>query len=216
MCPGQWVWELRDHHVNTFDPGECHISCVVFIMSIFQRKVLLTYLCLFSAGNIGHRPRNATVFCPWPSSPFLSWCIPSLLFLFLCLLSLCQVFLGLPLRFFPGGLHVVAWRVMISGGFLNVCPIHHLISFVSFSMDSCLVIFHSVVLDTLTFELIILSLVLVLICFALQIFLNMMNATLVPRYVNLVCLFQWLSVQCSGVVVLYVGFHNLCLASVES
>ncbi|KAK2189791.1 hypothetical protein NP493_97g05034 [Ridgeia piscesae] len=30
-----------------------------------------------------------------------------------------------------------------------------------------------------------------------------------------VCLFQWLSFQCDGVVVLCVGFHNLCLASVD-
>ena len=30
---------------------------------------------------------------------------------------------------------------------------------------------------------------------------------------ELVCLFQWLSFQCDGVVVLSVGFHNLCRAS---
>ena len=86
---------------------------------------LLTYA--FSlAGSIGHQPRNATVFCPWPSSPSLSWCIPSPLFLFLCL---CQVFCGLPL---PWGFHVMAWRVIVSGGFLSVytCPIHlHFILF---------------------------------------------------------------------------------------
>ena len=28
-------------------------------------------------------------------------------------------------------------------------------------------------------------------------------------------LFQWLSIQCDRVVVLCVGFHNLCLASVD-
>ena len=119
--------------------------------------------------------------------------------------SLCQVFRGLPLRLFPGGFHV-----MVFGGFLSVCPIHlHFLFFISFSMGSCLVIFQSVVLDSLsvhfrcriltrhllmkvcilfsvfcvlrhvsdpksktalTFKLNILSLVLVLICFALQIF----------------------------------------------
>ena len=46
---------------------------------------LLTY------GSIGHRPRNATVFCPWPSSPFLSWCIPSPSFLFPCFFARCFV-----------------------------------------------------------------------------------------------------------------------------
>ena len=51
---------------------------------------LLTYACLL-AGSIGHRPRNATVFCPWPSSPFLSWCIPSPSFLFPCLFARCFV-----------------------------------------------------------------------------------------------------------------------------
>ena len=51
---------------------------------------LLTYA--FSlAGSIGLRPRNATVFCLWPSSPFLSWCIPSPLFLFPCLSAKCFV-----------------------------------------------------------------------------------------------------------------------------
>ena len=46
--------------------------------------------CLL-AGNIGHRPRNAIVFCPWSTSPFLSWCIPSPLFLFPCLSARCFV-----------------------------------------------------------------------------------------------------------------------------
>ncbi|KAK2150368.1 hypothetical protein NP493_2791g00010 [Ridgeia piscesae] len=36
-----------------------------------------------------------------------------------------------------------------------------------------------------------------------------------PMYVNESVSFQWLSVQCNGVVVLCVGFHNLCLASVD-
>ena len=104
--------------------------------------VVLTYTFMLT-GSIGHRPRNATVFCPWPSSPFLSWCIPLPLFLFLCL---CQVFHGLPL---PWG--VPCDGVMVSGGFLNVCPIHlHFLFFITFSMGSCLVIFQSVVLGTLS------------------------------------------------------------------
>ena len=118
-------------------------SCIPFRKHIY----LLTYACLL-AGSIGHRLRNATVFCPWPSSQFLSWCIPSPSFLFP---SLCQVFRGLPLRLFPGGFHVMAWRVMVFGGFLSVCPIHlHFLFFISFSMGSCLVIFQSVVLDILS------------------------------------------------------------------
>ena len=43
------------------------------------------------ARSIGHRLRNATVFCLWPSSPFLSRCTPSLLYLFLCLSARCFV-----------------------------------------------------------------------------------------------------------------------------
>ena len=42
---------------------------------------LLTYARLL-AGSIGHRPRNATVFCSWPSSPFLSWVSHLLCFFF--------------------------------------------------------------------------------------------------------------------------------------
>ncbi|KAK2160382.1 hypothetical protein NP493_1651g00016 [Ridgeia piscesae] len=84
----------------------------------------------------------------------------------------------------------------------------------------------------MTFELNILSFVLILICFTLQRFLNLMNATVtffiialtssfVPpffivltRYVN-ESIFRWLSFQCNGDVVRCVGFHNLCLAYVE-
>ena len=58
--------------------------------STVQYHVLLTYA--FSlARSIGHRLRNATVFCLWPSSPFLSRCTPSLLYLFLCLSARCFV-----------------------------------------------------------------------------------------------------------------------------
>ena len=53
---------------------------------MFLRYYLLTY-----AGSIGHRPRNATVYCPWPSSQFHSWCIPSPSFLFPCLFARCFV-----------------------------------------------------------------------------------------------------------------------------
>ena len=107
---------------------------------------------------------------------------------------------------------------MVYGGFLSVCPIHlYFLFFISCSMGSGLVSFHSVVLDTLsvhfrckilckhllmevciivsvfcvlrhvsdpqgktplTYEFNILNFVLILICFALQIFLNMMNAAL--------------------------------------
>ena len=59
-------------------------TCLVVI------GLLTTYVCLL-AGSIGHRPRNATVFCQWPSSPFLSCCIPSPLFLFPCLSARCFV-----------------------------------------------------------------------------------------------------------------------------
>ena len=68
VCPS-----LRPRHTLT-DPV---LVCTV-----------LTYACLL-AGIIGHRPRNATVSCPWPSSPSLSWCNPFLLFPFLCLFGRC-------------------------------------------------------------------------------------------------------------------------------
>ena len=48
------------------------------------------YACLL-AGSIAHRLRNAAVFCPWPSSPSLYWCNPSLLFPLLCLFARCFV-----------------------------------------------------------------------------------------------------------------------------
>ena len=47
-------------------------TSLIFTSSV--RISLCCYNCLL-AGSIGHRPRNATDFCPWPSSPFLSWCI---------------------------------------------------------------------------------------------------------------------------------------------
>ena len=51
---------------------------------------ILTYACLL-AGSIGHRPKNATVFCSWPCCPFLSSCSPSLLFPFLYPFARCFV-----------------------------------------------------------------------------------------------------------------------------
>jgi len=50
----------------------------------------LSFSCLL-AGSISHRPRHATAFCPWPSSPSLSCCNPSLLFLSLYLFASCFV-----------------------------------------------------------------------------------------------------------------------------
>ena len=79
-----------------------------------------------------------------------------------------------------------------------------------------------------------LSLVLSLICFAFQICHNMWNATLlfcilaltsssVPpvlltsmlRIREGVCFFQWFPSKCDWVIVLRVGFHGPCLASVD-
>ena len=79
------------------------IVCIYWMVFLLWRTsvFLLTYACLLT-GSIGHRPRYATVFCPWPSSPFLTCCIPPPLFLISCL------FHGLPLRLFPGGFHVMA------------------------------------------------------------------------------------------------------------
>ena len=50
-----------------------------------------TYLCLFVCLGRMHRQMNVTVDCPLPSSPSLSWCIPSLLFPFLCLFPRCSL-----------------------------------------------------------------------------------------------------------------------------
>ena len=110
---------------------------------------LLTYLCLFARSE--HRPSTKERHC------FLSVAIFSLSFQVYPIsfvsfsVSLCQVFRGLPLLLFPGGFHVMACRVIDSGGFLSVCPIHlHFLFFISFSMGSCLVVFQSVVFGTLS------------------------------------------------------------------
>ena len=130
------------------------VFCISFCYSgyfMLQRIPVSLYLltCAFSlAGSIGHRPRNATVFCPWPSSPSLSWCIPSPLFLFPCLSARCFVaylfsssLVG-SMGWLDGWLFlVVTW----------VCPIHlHFLFFISFSMGCCLVVFRSGVLGTLS------------------------------------------------------------------
>ena len=81
--------------------------------------------------------------CLWPFSPFLSRCIFFLSFS----VSLCQVFLGLPL--FP--FRVSDCCVMSIAGFPIVCPIYlHFLFFISFSTGSCLILSHSVVLDSLS------------------------------------------------------------------
>ena len=48
------------------------------------------------------------------------------------------------------GFHVMAWWVMVSGGFLNICPSYFHFIFISFSIGNCLVPFQSVVLGTLS------------------------------------------------------------------
>ena len=50
-----------------------------------------TYLCLFARLEHMHRQMNVTVVCLWPSSPSLSWCIPSILSPFLCLFPKCSL-----------------------------------------------------------------------------------------------------------------------------
>ena len=51
---------------------------------------------------------------------------------------LLQVFLGFTLFCFPWGFQVRAWRVMLVGSFVRVCPIHlHLRYFISSSTSSC-------------------------------------------------------------------------------
>ena len=64
--------------------------------------------------------------------------------------SLFQVFLGHPLLLFSCGFHVSACCVMFVSGFLSVYPIQlHFLFFILISTGSCLVLSHSVVLDTL-------------------------------------------------------------------
>ena len=98
--------------------------------TILILETILTYACLL-AGS--HRPRNAT-------DCFLSVAILSISLLVYPIsfvsfsVSLCQVFRGLLLCLFPEGFHVMVRQVMVSGSFLNVCPIHlHFLFYISFS-----------------------------------------------------------------------------------
>ena len=126
-----------------------YLFCVNISLIWNSFSCLLTCLCLIARWE--HRPSTKE------RHRFLSVAIFSISLLVYPIsfvsfsVSLCQVFRGLPLRLFPGGFHVMAWRVMVFGGFLSVCPIHlHFLFFISFSMGSCLVIFQSVVLDILS------------------------------------------------------------------
>jgi len=118
------------------------------IALFFLCYYLLTYAFLL-ARSIGHRLRNT----PFSVSGHLLHFSPGVshLLCFVFSVSLCQVFRGLPLLLFPGGFHVMASRVIGSAGFLSLCPIYlHFLFFISFSMGSCLVVFQSVTLDTLS------------------------------------------------------------------
>ena len=117
---------------------------------VFQPKIALTYFTYFG------------LFVRWePSTMVLHSCLfvaifsisfPVYLIFFLSFsVSLCRVLLGLPLFIVPWGFLASDCRVMFVAGFLNVCPIHlHYLFFISFFTGSCLVISHSVVLDTLS------------------------------------------------------------------
>ena len=72
----------------------CTCALSVVYVTICLRTCASTYLLTFAfslARSIGHRLRNATVFCQWPPSPFLSWCTPSPLYLLPCLFDRCFV-----------------------------------------------------------------------------------------------------------------------------
>ena len=122
-----------------------YIYIYTYIYINYSELYLLTYACLL-AGRTGHRPKTATVFRPWPSSPSLSWCKPSLVSLSVSLPGVSWTTSPL-----PRGLHLVAWLVMVSWDFPSVWSIDlHFLFFISFAMGSCLVHFQSVVLDTLS------------------------------------------------------------------
>ena len=95
-----WMLGACSHRPVRSCPTRCadvfRASVLIILYSLLRyifryfSYLLLTYA--FSlARSIGHRLRNATVFCLWPSSPFLSRCTPSLLYLFLCLSARCFV-----------------------------------------------------------------------------------------------------------------------------
>ena len=81
-----------------------------------RTQYLLTLACLL-VGSIGHRPWSSTFVCLFS----LSFPVYPIFFLSFSV-SLCQVFLGLPLFLFPCGFHVRACRVTFVAGFLSVCP----------------------------------------------------------------------------------------------
>ena len=110
---------------------------------------LLTYLGLFARWSMGHRPffLHSGLFVA-----IFSISLPGHpIFLLSFVVSLCQVFLGLPLLHLPWWFHVSACRVMFLAGSLSVYPIHlHVVFVISCSTGSCLVLSHSVVLGTLS------------------------------------------------------------------
>ena len=117
-------------------------ACILWCM----QTLFTSYLCLLIV-SIGHRPKNATVFCPWPSSPSLSWCNPSILFLSLYFFARCIM-----TYLFASSLRGSMW--WLDGlWFLEVSWVCVLSTSIFSSwfhflcVDSCLVIFQSVVLD---------------------------------------------------------------------
>ena len=97
---------------------------------------LLTYLGL--SARWGHRPSTVDRQRVRSCAILSSWFQLQPVWRASASRSLLQVFLGLPLFRFPWGFQVRAWRVMLVGGFLRVCPIHlHLRFFISSSTSSC-------------------------------------------------------------------------------
>ena len=86
---------------------------------------ILNLLMTLFAWSMGHRLRNTTVVCLWPSSPSLSWSIPfSWIQDFQCIFYRWLFSLSLPL---------LVWRMIVFGGILSMCPIHlHFLFIISF------------------------------------------------------------------------------------
>ena len=82
-------------------PHSPSLFCLLWCVPRMDSFVIVNYPELQSHRIIGHRPRNATVVCLWPSSLSLSWCIPSPLFLFPCLFARCFIVSPPSLRLFP-------------------------------------------------------------------------------------------------------------------
>ena len=162
LCPG-WLYIIyvKTRYGGTFQITETWTRiqqtpmypwCMVGIYkaSTCAGDCLITGCCL--------RPFALCLFAPWDHRPstkerhrFLSVAILSISLLVYPIsfvsfsVSLCQVFRGLSLRLFPGGFHVMAWRVMISGGFLSVST-----SIFSSLFHFLWVVFQRVVLDNLS------------------------------------------------------------------